>query len=178
MKRMSQIILLFLWIASLQAQQLQQNSQETKVKFKVKNLGISVDGDFSEVAITSIFNEMDLQSSLVVGVIQVISIDTNNQKRDKHLLESDYFDADKYPEIRLESRKIERVSENQYIMKADLSIKGTTKSIEIPIEIIEKNDEVVMKSEFVIDRRDFKVGDRSWVLTDSVNINVVYTANK
>jgi len=178
MKKMSQIILLFLWIASLQAQQLQQNSQETKVKFKVKNLGISVDGDFSEVAITSIFNEMDLQSSLVVGVIQVISIDTNNQKRDKHLLESDYFDADKYPEIRLESRKIERVSENQYIMKADLSIKGTTKSIEIPIEIIEKNDEVVMKSEFVIDRRDFKVGDRSWVLTDSVNINVVYTANK
>ena len=178
MKKMSQIILLFLWIASLQAQQLQQNSQETKVKFKVKNLGISVDGDFSEVAITSIFNEMDLQSSLVVGIIQVNSIDTNNKKRDKHLLESDYFDADKYPEIRLESRKIERVSENQYIMKADLSIKGTTKSIEIPIEIIEKNDEVVMKSEFVIDRRDFKVGDRSWVLTDSVNINVVYTANK
>jgi polyisoprenoid-binding protein YceI len=178
MKKNIQIILLFLYVASMQAQQLQQNNDETKVEFKVKNLGVSVDGDFSEIAITSNFNKNNLQSSSILGIIKVNSIDTHNKKRNKHLLESDYFDAGKYPEIQLKSIKIEQQTGNMYIMKGDLSINGITKSIEISLEIIEKENTVVMKSEFEIDRSDFNVGGTSWILSDTVNINVVYTANK
>ncbi len=178
MIKMIQIFLLFFCIASVQAQQLQQNMKITNVEFRVKNFGISVTGNFSEVVITSIFNKNDLQSSFVLGILQVKSIDTHNKKRDKHLLESDYFDVAQFSEIRLQSTKIEHIAKNEYVMKADLSIKGITKSMDIPIEIIEKDKELLMKSEFEIDRSDFNVGDSSWILSDKVKINVVYTANK
>ena len=34
------------------------------------------------------------------------TIDTGNDKRDRHLLEEDFFHVDKYPEIRIESESV------------------------------------------------------------------------
>ena len=39
--------------------------------------------------------------------VQVSTIDTDNEKRDKHLKTDDYFDVEKYPIIRIASTKIE-----------------------------------------------------------------------
>ena len=79
------------------------NTQDLKtqvsVDFKIRNLGINVDGLFKNATITTNFNAQDVSQWTLCGSVKVNSITTGNKKRDKHLLEDDYFDANIYPEI-------------------------------------------------------------------------------
>ena len=176
MKKLIFLIVFFLGIFSLHAQQLVQNKSETKVEFKVKNFGVHVSGSFSEVDIISFIDMSDLESSYINAVIQVGSINTGNVKRDKHLLKNDFFDADHFPIVKLKSIKIEKISETDFILKGKLTIKNTTKIISIPLELIINNDSIIMTSNFKINRRDYNVGGNMWVLGNNVKIMVVYNA--
>jgi len=158
------------------SQELVQNS--ATVKFKIKNMGFNVDGQFKKAAISSNFDADNLENSFINGIIQVNAIDTNNKKRDKHLLSDDYFEASTYHNIRLKSTKIVRTSANKYQLMGNLTIKKTTKQIVIPLVVAETNAVITIKSKFSIDRLDYNVGDSSWVLSDTVKLNITYTAKK
>ncbi len=149
-------------------------AQNSTVDFKIKNIGMYVDGKFKDVTINSNFNKENLENSYINATIKVNSITTENAKRDKHLLSDDFFDATNYPTIKLESTKIEKVSENSYRLKAKLTIKKTTKKIVIPLEILKNNESITIKSNFKLNRRDYSVGGSSWVLSNTVKIKIVY----
>lgn len=171
-------IIFILGIFSLQAQQLIQNKPETKVEFKIKNLGVRVSGSFSEVEIISFIDMSDLESSYINAVIEVGSINTGNVKRDKHLLNDDFFDTDRFPILKLESTKIEKISETNFKLEGKLTIKNTTKIISIPMELILNNDSIIITANFKINRRDYDVGGNIWVLANNVKITVEYKARR
>jgi len=178
MKLIQHLVLLFISIVSLNAQELLQNKADTAIDFKIKNLGIYVNGTFTDATITSNFNIDSLESSYINATIKVNSISTKNVKRDKHLLKDDFFDVDKYPEIKFVSTKIEKISENNYKLTAKLTIKSVTKNIVVPIEVNENSKSVTIKSAFNLNRRDYNVGGSSWVLSNTVKIQIVYNAKK
>ncbi|MCF6348784.1 MAG: YceI family protein [Flavobacteriaceae bacterium] len=176
MKLQSLLILFFSCVVSSNAQQLVQNKAE--VDFKIKNIGMYVDGKFNDVAINSNFNSENLNESYINTTIKVNSINTKNTKRDKHLLSDDYFDAASYEDIKLKTTKIEKVSENKYKLIAKLTIKETTKRIVIPLQVNENEESITIRSNFNINRRDYKVGGSSWILSNTVKIEIVYIAKK
>ncbi len=178
MKNLCYMILFYLSILSLNAQQLVQINGDTKVNFKIKNFGVNVTGSFSEVDIISYFDHSNLDNSYINTIIKVVSINTGNVKRDEHLFKDDFFDVDNYKYIKLESTKIEKISGTGYKLTAKLSIKNTTKLISIPLEIIENNDSLMLKSNFEINRKDYDVGGNTWVLSNNVKIEVAYKAKK
>jgi len=178
MKLLPLLILFLSHTVTINAQQWNQNTTETKADFKIKNIGMYANGSFAEVAIESNLNTENLKGSYINGIIKVNSINTRNKKRDKHLLANDFFDASKYPNIKLVSTKIEKTSTNHYKLTAKLTIKETTKRIVIPLEISENDASIVIKSNFNLNRRDYNVGGSSWVLSNTVKIQVVYTAKK
>jgi polyisoprenoid-binding protein YceI len=147
---------------------------EIKIDFKIKNLGINVKGNFSEINITSYIDKDNLDNNYVNANIKVNSINTGNNKRDEHLLKEDFFDADKYEEIRFKSANIKKLQDNSYSLTGNLTIKNTTKIISIPLEINEAENSLIIKSKFEMNRRDFDIGGSSWVLSDIVKIEVVY----
>lgn len=159
-------------------QELTQDNSNTTVTFKIKNLGLNVDGSFSEVAIESNFNKNDLAHSYINAKIAVKSIDTDNKTRDKHLAEEDFFDVEKHQYIHLKSIEIVASTDGTYMLEADLSIKGTTKRVRIPIDVSEEGNGIQISSGFEINRRDFKVGKGSWVMSDDVRIKVNYQATR
>jgi len=172
------LIFFFVSNAGLIAQELIQNNTNITVTFKIKNIGIYIDGTFSEVTVSSNFKSENLEGSYINATINVNSITTKNAKRDKHLLKDDFFDVANYTTIKLVSSKIEKISENNYKLIANLTIKKTTKSIEIPIEVNENDTSISIKSNFNLNRRDYKVGGKSWVLSNTVKIQIVYAAKK
>jgi len=155
-----------------------QNSTSTTVDFKIKNIGIYVKGSFSEVAITSNFDKNDLKNSFVNAEIAIKSISTNNKKRDKHLLENDYFNVDSYKRMKLVSTKIEKVSTNNYKLTGTLTIKKTSKTVSIPLVIQENGEFLSIDADFDINRRDYEVGGSSWVMSNTVKIKVKHTVKK
>ncbi|MBW8687810.1 YceI family protein [Chitinophaga rhizophila] len=61
--------------------------------------------------------------------IDVNSINTDNEMRDKHLKSADFFDAEKYPTITFKSTSFKKVNGNQYKLTGDLTFHGVTKQV-------------------------------------------------
>lgn len=107
----------------------------TKVAFAVKHMGITtVRGEFGEFE-GSLEITDDLSSARAHGVIKTASVDTNQPQRDEHLRSADFFNAELYPELRFESKKIEPVDEDTFRITGELSINGVTREIELDAEI-------------------------------------------
>lgn len=166
------IVLSGLFLISSQA--VAQNNT-TKIDFKIKNFGMYVKGSFSEATVVSSFDENNLASSFIKASVAINSLSTNNEKRDKHLLEQEYFDEPAYKQLKLVSTKIEKTTSNNYEITAKLTIKETTKTIVIPVKISQTENELVMNANFELNRKDYGVGGSSWVLSNTVKIEVKHT---
>ncbi len=93
-----------------------------------------VRGSFKDVAGTGHFDAEDPANSSVTLVIQAASIDTGNADRDAHLRSNEFFDMERFPEIRFESRSVEAAGPGTYRVRGDLAIKGTTKEVTFDLE--------------------------------------------
>jgi polyisoprenoid-binding protein YceI len=104
----------------------------SSVAFEVKHLMIAtVRGHFSDFDGSLEAAEDDPSNSHAWGVVRVASIDTGNPDRDAHLRSPDFFDAERYPEMRFETLRIEHVEGGRYRVAGDLTIKDTTREVEI-----------------------------------------------
>src|SRR2546426_12345055 len=78
------------------------------------------------------FIEMDPDAKTVKSieaVIQTASLDTNHGKRDTHLKSPDFFNAEKFPTMTYKMKSYEKIGDNQYRTKGDLTLLGMTKEI-------------------------------------------------
>lgn len=155
----------------------QEKETYVAVDFKIRNLGINVDGRFKTASITTNFENDDYKQWYLEGHVVVNTIDTDNKARDEHLLEPEYFDVANYPRISLVSKSFKKAGNNLYNVTVELSIKGKMKTIEIPVEIIGTNESFKLRSNFEINRRDYDVGGGSLILSSKVKINVNYKFN-
>lgn len=100
----------------------------SSVKFNIENMVISeVDGKFNTYNGTIVSSKPDLTDAVINFTIDVKSIDTDNEMRDKHLLEPDFFDAAKYPQITFKSTSFKKISGNKYILNGNITMHGVTK---------------------------------------------------
>jgi polyisoprenoid-binding protein YceI len=107
--------------------------------FSVRHLMISnVPGRFSNVNGTIVYDEKDLTKSSVSATIPTGTINTDNEGRDKHLRSADFFDSEKFPEMKFVSKRIEKRG-NQLVAIGDLTIKDVTKQVEFPFEVVKAN---------------------------------------
>lgn len=173
------LLFFFLFVSiSVTTQEYQQEDVKTRVRFKIKNFGVNVEGQFARVKVNVFFDSKDLNKSSINSKIEVNSITTGIESRDEHILEEDYFDEPNFKNILLKSKKIEKSKEGDYTMIADLTIKGTTKELKIPLEIKEYDNTLSISSNFEINRKDFKVGGGSFIMSKKVKIEVQYTGTK
>ena len=95
-----------------------------------------VRGAFNDVAGTAVFDPEDPASSHVEVTVQMASIDTRNESRDEHLRSADFFDVATYPLMTFVSTSVEEVDEGGYIVTGDLTIRGMTRSMSIPLRLV------------------------------------------
>lgn len=146
---------------------------KASIDFTIKNLGINVDGYFDGFEIKATLNAK-LELIAISGKINVSSIKTGIESRDKHLLEAAYFDAKNYKQITLKSTSVSKTSETEYTVVANLTIKGKTRQITILVYLQKLNDEYKMTSAFKINRRNFNVGGGNFIMHKMVKIKVVH----
>ncbi len=102
----------------------------SSVTFSVKHMVISnVSGNFKDFSVVLKSEKDDFSDATVEGTIQVASISTDNDYRDKHLKSDDFFNAEKFPEIKFKSTKFEKLSDNKYKITGDLTMRDVTKEV-------------------------------------------------
>ncbi len=105
------------------------------VIFKVKHLSIStVTGRFEKFSGTFDFDGQGIKSSKVEAVITAASINTDVSKRDEHLRSADFFDVEKYPELKFVSKGVKDVKKNKFKILGDLTMHGVTKPVVLDAE--------------------------------------------
>jgi polyisoprenoid-binding protein YceI len=105
------------------------------VEFKVKHMMISnVKGQFSGVTGTLSLHETDLTQSSVEAAIEIASIHTRDEGRDAHLKGADFFDAEQFPTMRLQSTHIALQSDGELVVTGDLTIKSVTRTVKFAVE--------------------------------------------
>ena len=107
----------------------------SEMLFKIKHLVIStVTGSFKKFQGTVITFGDDFNNAKVNFTIDVNSIDTNQSHRDEHLLSSDFFESEAYPQIKFQSTSFTKESEGDYKMTGNLTIKEVTKPVILNVE--------------------------------------------
>jgi polyisoprenoid-binding protein YceI len=110
------------------------DTTHTEVQFKVKHLVISTVTGFFKKFSGSVESETeDFDGASVNFSLDVNSIDTNQADRDAHLKSADFFAAEQYPTLDF-AGTLQKVSGNEYTLKGDLTLRGTTKPTTLNVE--------------------------------------------
>ena len=132
------------------------------INFTVRHMVVSkVRGRFAKFNGTVALDESDITRSTVEATIDASSIDTGTAQRDDHLKSADFFDVERFPEIRFLSTPIEKVSGDRYRVTGELTIHGVTRSVALETEYGGRgkdpwgNERVGFTAKGAIDRKDF-----------------------
>ena len=132
MKRFFQLAAALLAVSSLALSQSgwKLDKNHSSIGFSVKHLVIStVSGNFKDFDITLTTAKDDFSDAAVQAVIKTASINTDNTARDNHLKSDDFFNAEKFTEIKFTSTSFEKIGEGKYKIAGDLTIRDVTKKV-------------------------------------------------
>lgn len=111
--------------------------EHSRLGFSTRHAMVTkVRGAFNDVSGTAVLDVEDWSRSHVEVRIAVASVDTRSAKRDEHLRSSDFFDAQHHPTIEFVSTTLDEVDEDRFIVTGDLTIRGITRSISVPLELL------------------------------------------
>jgi polyisoprenoid-binding protein YceI len=107
----------------------------SELQFKIKHLMISnVSGALKNFHAEVETEDEDFSTAKINLVAQMDSISTNNEQRDAHLRNSDFFEVEKYPELKFKSTKVEKTDSDTFALYGELTLKGVTKPVKLNVE--------------------------------------------
>ncbi|ENH95813.1 hypothetical protein J416_13911 [Gracilibacillus halophilus YIM-C55.5] len=105
------------------------------LNFEVKHMMVSkAKGEFQDFDVDFNGDFDDLENASVKVTINVDSIETNNEDRNGHLKNEDFFDVENYPNITFTSKNVKKINDSEYELTGDLTIKDTTNEETIKVE--------------------------------------------
>lgn len=97
----------------------------------------------------------DASKSSVDLTVQAASIDTHNPRRDKAVRDK-FLDAAGHPAITFASTAVDQLDETTFAVTGDLTIRGTTRRITIPLSLTATEpDRLGFTGTVTIDRKDW-----------------------
>lgn len=111
------------------------DTAHSEIGFKVKHLVIStVSGKFTSFQGKLEGDPKAFTKSKITFAADIDSIHTGNEQRDGHLKSADFFDAASYSQLTFVSTKIEPVTDNEFKVTGDLTIRNVTKPLTLHVE--------------------------------------------
>jgi polyisoprenoid-binding protein YceI len=154
----------------------------TQVEFSAKHLGMmTVRGHFADVKATADIDPDHPETSSVQVTIQVASLRTNNETRDRDVLSSNFLEVDKYPEMTFVSTGVVPQGGDRFTVNGDLTIKGNTRQVALDMTHLgEFNDprmghRIGYTATTTINRQDYGLNfaamlDGKFVVSDEIKI--------
>ncbi len=161
------------------------DKSHSSIKFEIRHFFSNVPGAFHEYDASVNFDPQNLDESSIDVTIQVASIDTENEKRDAHLKNEDFFEAETWPTITFVSSEISSTEENTFVAKGKLTMKDVTVDFDLPFTLLgvmdhpwQENTKVAgITSNFQLLRNDFGVGTGNYISDAIIGNEVNITLN-
>lgn len=131
------------------------------ISFSIRHMVSKVRGRFAKFSGAVSIDDDDVTRSVVEATIDAASIDTGTPQRDAHLRSPDFFDVEKFPELRFRSTRVEKVQDDRYRVIGELTIRGVTREVSLDVEHGGRakdpwgNERVGFVAKGSLDRKDF-----------------------
>lgn len=153
----------------------------TQATFQARHLSVTnVRGSISNVTGTVTWDPNDPSRDSVVATLDVNTVNTANDYRDKTIKGEDFFNVSRFPKITFKSTSVQR-SGSRYKVLGDLTIAGVTKPVTLdvdgpatPQKGMEGNTVSGLSATTSIKRTDFNFGAKypNSILSDEIKITI------
>ncbi len=117
-------------LSSLKPGQYRLDKSHATVLFKVQHLGLSTYvGRFNDMDATLEFDPKNTQAASLTAIIEMGSVDINDQDLEQTLLGGAWFNHKNYPQAVFTSKRVSSVNENTFEFTGDLQWRGVQKPI-------------------------------------------------
>lgn len=137
------------------------DKEHTSVQFSIAHLVVSrVQGRF-DIAEGKLTFDASKSVTGIAGKVSAASINTNNEKRDKHLRSADFFDVEKFPSLEFKAENLNIKKGQTKKAKALLTIRGIEK--QVMVDVSNKGalkdpwgtEKLLVEAKAAINRKDF-----------------------
>jgi polyisoprenoid-binding protein YceI len=132
------------------------------INFSIRHMVVSkVRGRFARFTGALAVDDGDITRSVAEATIDAASIDTGTSQRDAHLRSPDFFDVEKFPELRFRSTRIEKLDDVRYRVLGELTIRDVTREVALDVEYAGRgkdpwgNERIAFAAKTALDRKDF-----------------------
>lgn len=152
----------------------------TALLFKVDHLGFSqFVGRFDRVDASLVFDPEGPEASRLTVLVDMASIDVNPPAFAEELRGPDWFEVERFPEARFESRTIEVTGETTGIVRGDLTLHGVTRPVTLDVTFNGGGDNLItgdytlgFAARGTLLRSDFGLGAYAPAIGDEVTLEI------
>jgi polyisoprenoid-binding protein YceI len=130
----------------------------SRVDFEVAYQAGTFKGEFTETAAEL---TVDGEHASLEGTAQVTSVDVKDENQSAHLQSPEFFDAERYPELRFAATDIRLEGDGKVSVNGEITIKGVTKPVQVTGSVKEPmvdsfgTERIGLELEAAVDRTDF-----------------------
>jgi len=158
------------------------DARRSTAKFTIRKLAVAaIKATFSDISGTAVFSKdapADCSLDLVIGVA---SLDSGKDKQDKTMKSADFFDVEKYPDMRFKSTKFRKLGDGKYEVTGDFHLHGVKKTVSAVFEPVREQaggNQLSLKTVLTIKRSDFGIKKDIPAVSDKVKIELSLVAVK
>ena len=126
----------------------------SSIGFEVEHMVSTFRGHFEDY-------DVKLDDGTLEGTVAVPSVKVYDENLEAHLQSPDFFDSERHPELRFESRELAIGDEGDVTLQGELTIKGTTKPVTATGRYVHVEadmgggERIGLRLETTVDRREF-----------------------
>jgi polyisoprenoid-binding protein YceI len=135
----------------------------SNVRFTVTHMLVAeTEGVFKVFDGTVEHTKADWSDAKINFTVDVNSINTDNEYRDKHLKSDDFFNAEKFPVMTFKSTSFKPLGGNKYELNGELTIRDVTKPVKFDVSFGgiakgSKTDKAGFKATATVNRFDYNL---------------------
>ena len=146
--------------SAVEYQQIQADKSE--ITFAYQQMGVNMNGRFRQFSAQLRFDPADPASAQATVDVNLGSIDTGSSEADGEVKGKDWLNIAAFPGARFVSSGIKALGGDRYELTGQLSIKGQSRAISVPLTVVVQGNQAVFEGTFNFKRADFAIGEGVW----------------
>ena len=137
----------------------------SEIAFTTKQMGVPVEGKFGKFTAQIALDPKKPETGTVAFSIDTGSARFGSAELDAEVPKATWLNVPKFPQASFKSTAVKGLGGGKFEVTGQLSIKGATKDLTVPVQVTQAGANSSASGSFVIKRLDFKVGDGDWADT-------------
>lgn len=152
-----------LWLtlaAGAQAQQV--DPARSELVFVTRQMGVPVEGRFERWDAQLVFDPRKPEAASLALRIDIGSVRFAAPEVIAEAQRAVWFDAARFPQASFQSTSVRARGAGRYEIAGRLGLKGQTRELVVPVDLIQAGGNGTASGSFTIDRSAFRIGDAEW----------------